>query len=245
MEQDAIDSLSRNLSGICSHRLKDWQKCTLCNVIMFENPHDALGDLPWDDLIIASPRMKQLDPAEIPDMIRRMKGENALLELDSRTKFRKHTEFIDAHFSQTSQLHASGPKESVVVNFRPNIQGDRDSVFPKVPYTTAQEFQSIAPSREGSDCEAPPETVKDPRIRIFLPPYGGKDIYMGIHRSVRARDLIIDILSKAKDLSEAINWRLRWAEDEEEGLPDYELPAIDGEQIVMDLNTTELCLSDN
>ena len=248
MGKDILDLLGRNLSECCPHRLKDWQKCTVCDAIFFDRPLDTIGDMPWDELIISSPRMKQPDLAELPDLIKRLTGENAILELDiSSNKIKSQSEYVNAHLLQVSKSHASGSSEqcAIEVRFSPNLQGDRESLFPKLPCRGEQRASKPDIQSGKVDQEPKPAYQQSPlpfRITIYLPPYTGEGIVVKLARAAVAGDLVLQIV-KDEDLDEGKKWSLRWTEDGE-GCPDYDLPAIADDQVVMDLNTKELCLSE-
>lgn len=247
MGKDILDLLGRNLSECCPHRLKDWQKCTVCDAIFFDRPLDTICDRPWDDLVISSPRMKQPDLAELPDLIKRLTRENAILELDIKSnKIKTQSEYVKAHLLQSSKSHESGSSEqrATEVRFSPNPQGDRELLFPKLPCRGERPFKPEIESGK-VDQEPKPAFQLSPLpflITIYLPPYSGEGIVVKLAQSAVSGDLIQQIV-KNEDLDEGKKWSLRWTEDGE-GCPDYDLPAIADDQIVMDLNTKELCLSE-
>ena len=235
MEEDLLDALGRN-SRRCTHKLRDFQKCNICNVILFDRPMDTLGEMPWHNLLIASPRMKEPSQDEIANIIKRFNGENALIELDAKTKFKKQSDYVEAHFAQSTKVHALNKrtKEGLSIAFKDNLRTARESLFPKV---------SIPPSPEKDAVESSTHNLFSTYvIKIYPPPYSGHAIELTIQSTVTAADLV-RLIVRERRLAESHNWRLRWVEDDESS-PDFDLPALEDNQVVAELNTTELCLSD-
>ncbi len=241
-------------AAVCPHNLKDLEKCDICNVIIFDRPLDSLKDIPFDDLMIASPRSRIPAEEDLPDLLKRLKGENALIELDSRTKFKKQKDYVHAHLAPAgSQSNAHEVKPSVV-HFVENANHEARSVlFPKIEIPGRQQtfesnsmtrLNSIATSQTTENNDAlvlvTGDSIGTARIKIHISPFNGDVAEIVVDSAVTVSQ-VINAIVDWKKLDMTCFWTLRWVEDEE-GHPDYDLPPIDMNQILTNLNATELCL---
>lgn len=204
--------------------------------------------------MIASPRMRVPNQADLPDLIKRLKGENALIELDAKTKFKKQKDYVQVHLSQA--LPPSGSNAELkpkTIQFVQNVQADRNTLFPKLQVPTRQEtdessnisrLNSVATSHasEASECLvlAHAEALKKHTVKVFLPPFDGTAVDVMVDDTVTIARLV-DALVHQQRLGRADPWCMRWSEDED-GTPDFDLPLLGSTQLVADLNASELCL---
>jgi hypothetical protein len=240
----------------CPHELKDLEYCQICDVIIYDRPLDSLKELPFSDLMIASPRSRVPTTQELPDLLKRLKGENALIDLDSRTKFRKQKEYVQAQISQSSGPHpgTSVPEvKPTIVNFTENLSDDRDILFPKLHTPVRQQtFESNSMSRLNSFATSQAtdsnealilvsgDAVGTTRVKVYISPFDGDFVELVVDSAVTASQAINAIID-FKKLDMTSFWSLRWTEDED-GRPDFDLPPIDMVQTLTNLNAAELCM---
>lgn len=249
-----LETWARGGASLCPHNPKDMQKCEICNVIIYDRPLDSLKDIPFEDLMISSPRSKIPSEAELPDLIKRLKGENALIELDSRTKFKKQRDYVYAHIGPSnSQVGPSAEVKPTIVQFSENAFEDRAILFPKVELPVRQQtfesnsmtrLNSIATSQATDSNDAlilvSGDALGTARVKVYISPFDGDFVDIVVDSAVKVSQAINAIIDHKK-LDMTCFWTLRWAEDEE-GHPDFDLPPIDMNQLVTNLNANELCM---
>ena len=256
---DFLSQLSRVCATVCSHSVKDFERCELCNVLLFERPIDALRDIPFADLLVASPRYKPLSSRELEATIARMHAENEVIASDANTKFRKQIDFLNAQLEQASLSVPLTPGRDKRVNppivFQTNlVEEERGVMFPKVALDTFPSADlllkrdltsgvSIESTDENIINLASESSVSTSILRVFLPPYREDPLVVQVDGIISVEDVIEAILNRHGHLLDVrvAKWCLRWTEDDDTS-PDHDLPAVDSSQIVMILNAKELCL---
>ena len=202
--------------------------------------------------MIASPRMRIPDESELPDLIKRLNGENALIELDAKTKFKKQKDYVQVHISQAVPPQAESKPKTIL--FSENLRGERATLFPKLPVPVRQitnessdvsRVNSVATSRlsEPEDVLTlgRPSDLEKQTLKVFLPPFDGTFVNVIVDESVTVKVLMKAVMDHAK-LKRSEQWCMRWCEDDE-GSPDLDLPALDLDQPVTAFNVSELCIS--
>ena len=241
---------------LCPHELKDLEHCQIGDVIIYDRPLESLKELPFTDLMIASPRSRVPTEQELPDLLKRLKGENALIDLDSRTKFRKQKEYVQAQINQSTSSHpgASSPEvKPAIVTFTENISDDRVILFPKIDTPVRQQtfesnsmtrLNSIATSQATDSNDAlvmvSGDAIGTTRLRVYISPFDGDFVDLVVDSAVTVSQAINAIIDHKK-LDMTCFWSLRWTEDED-GRPDFDLPPIDMDQTITNLNAAELCM---
>ena len=246
-----LDMWARCGAVICPHDLRDMQRCITCNVIKFDRPLDALKDVPFEDLLLVSPRHRPIpNLGELAELTKRIKGENALIELDAKTHFKKQRDYVLASITNASkEMRTLSPTASKTIEFAPNIVGDRTLLFPReeirqldlrIKPSDAVSEREISPVEDISVIRlASTAAVNVVRVSIHRTPFGNSDpvkIEVGPGTTVAA------LIEAVNEPDTGKQYELRWTEDDEEPLPDYDLPAIDADQYVVDLNATDFCL---
>ncbi len=251
------DEWSRCGAFTCPHDLKDLERCRICNVIIYDRPLDSLKELPFSQLMIASPRSRVPSESELPDLLKRLKGENALIDLDSRTKFRRQKDYIQAQLSQVSTPTTGGPSgqstKPHVVTFEENISEDRAILFPKIDVPVRQQtfesnsmtrLNSIATSQATDSNDAlvlvSGDALGTTRLKVYLSPFDGDFVELVVDSAVTVAQTINAIIDHKK-LDMTCFWTLRWVEDDD-GRPDFDLPPVDSDQTIANLNASELCM---
>ena len=249
------DKWARCGAFTCTHQLKDLERCPECDVIIYDRPLDSLKEISFEDLMLASPRSRVPNESDLADLLKRLKGENALIELDSRTKFKKQKDYIQAHLSQAGQPSVSTETKPNVVVFSENVTVDRSILFPKMEVPIRQQtfesnnsvtrLNSIATSQgteNGTDAIilVSGDAAGTAQVKVFISPFQGDFVELVVDSAVTVSEAINAIVD-SKKLDMTCFWTLRWSEDEE-GRPDFDLPPIDMNQQITNLNATELCL---
>jgi hypothetical protein len=246
MESDPLDLWSRRGALICPHDLSDFTVCDICHIIKYDGSIDSVRDAPFDQLLIASPRLRVPTPDELPDIIKRMKGENALIELDSRTKFKKQRDFVLSSMSLGSSKDKAQDIESrpQIVHFKENLVKDRTELFPVVHCSppiveTIQVDSTRADINKLRLCSI--QTMNPIKVNIHI----FKDVREAVEAATDPNTLISELLEAVishKSLDRNIQWLVRWA-DEDDGIsPDLDLPPISGDQLIASLNVLDLCI---
>ena len=254
---DSVDRWARCDSGSCPHQLKDFQRCTICDVIIYDRPMDTLKDVPFEELLIASPRNRVPKDSELADITKRLKGENALIELDAKTKFKKQRDYVLTSLHQVSpgithrDVAARSATSQASIPFKQNATADMHLLFPKLEVATpplrlhgGDDLQSVTESIGDGE----PDTLNltdatslyTSQIRIHLPPFSGESIVVNVDSGVSAMELVEAVVVR-QGLDQSIGWYLRWTDDDD-ACPDFDLGIVDGDLQVMSLNATELCL---
>lgn len=248
-----MEAWTRGGAFACPHQLKDLERCDECTVIIYDRPLDSLKEMSFEDLMIASPRSRVPTEIELPDLLKRLKGENALIDLDSRTKFKKQKDYIQAHLGQVGGSSSAPETKPNVVVFSDNVSQDRAIIFPKMDLPIRQQtyesnsmtrLNSIATSQATESNEAlvmvSGDAIGTTRLKVHISPFVGDCIELVVDSAVTVSEAINAIID-SKKLDMTCFWTFRWTEDEE-GNPDFDLPPIDMNQTITNLNASELCL---
>lgn len=251
LPSDPVEMWARCGAIECPHDLKDMQRCTTCNVIKFDRPLDALKDVPFEDLLVSSPRHRPMpDMAELAEQTKRIKGENALIELDAKTHFKKQRDYVLASMANArKEPRTLSPTIPKTIEFTSNIVRDRTLLFPRdeirqfdlrIKPTDAVSEREISPVEDISVVRlASADEVNVVRVSVHRAPFGNSEpvrIDVGPGTSVAA------LIEAVNEPDTGKQYELRWTEDDEEPLPDFDLPAIDADQYVFALNATDFCL---
>ena len=255
-EPDFIDLHSSLGSLTCKHRLYNFEKCSKCNVILYDKPTDLLRDVTFEDLMIASPRRVPI-PSDLEAMVQRMREENIEIAKDAETKFKKQIDYVHA---QQEQDRINAPMtpgkdrgKNAAIVFEENIIADRATLFPKLHVSqiptenilltrglTVEVTEALGANIIDLTSEA---SVSTSTITVYLPPCmrePGTTICVQIDGTVVVEYMVEAILRRHTELA-SDKWCLRWIDDDEDA-PDFDLPPIDGDQFVLRLNANELCM---
>ena len=241
---DILEALGRSCADVCTHQIPNGEKCTVCNVILYEHD-DYMKEATFADLLISSPRRKApLNRESMEERMRRMDEIIKGLTVESNNPILRQKEYIAANLAKSQAVR------SRIVTFKNNANRSREVLFPKlVPERASQSEQSPQTIDHSTGilslaCSDSPTRL---RIRIVLPPFGPDSsiLVADVDDSVSGRELIDAIVSEEENrLDQSKSYVLRWVEDEEELVPDMDLPPVDSDQPLTSINTNVLCLCD-
>jgi hypothetical protein len=238
---DFLDILARTGSLTCRHVIPTGTKCSECNVILYDSV-EYVKDASFADLLVASPRRKRIDDQYIQGQMDMLRSLNDQLD---RSSIVYQREYIEANIAKT---RTARPR---VVTHSINSKSSRAALFPKIAPAHVDEFVSefadVPDVVVGVISLASADSPSRTRLQIILAPYGpdSAPVVVDIDESVSGADLIQRLLSEARlDLDAAKQYVFRWLEDEDEMVPDMDLPYIDPNQPLTSINTNVLCLCD-
>lgn len=237
----SVDKLSRVCSKVCTHKLGNLERCTICDVIIYDYG-TSLNSLTFDELLIASPRHVFPSNEEIEATTARILIEN---EQIAKTKFRYQIDQIQLEQSSSTQN-----VKSAVIQFAENADPEqRSQLFQKrtevpVPVKLRRTLTDEPKGKgEGNYINMQTDEISAPtlstQIQIILIHEGGEVINIDIHPSVTVDDVISAIIERKPHLSNQ-QWCIRWIDDD--GEPDFDLPPVDPETFVHSLNIAELSM---
>jgi hypothetical protein len=234
---DILDQLSRRGASICKHVIPHGEKCNACNILLYDSD-ETIKDASFADLLIASPRKKHaVDRSELQHRIRQIREQ-------LRTPMVYQKDYIEASIAKSMN------SRSRVITHKSNTILAREKLFPKILPVKADPPPKSEDSPQESTgiidltlCHSPSRM----RLRVLLPPYGLEvsPMIIDVDDSVSGRALIARLMSEEHlGLDSSRSYVLRWVEDEDEMLPDLDLPPIDPDQPLTSINTNVLCLCD-
>ena len=240
---DILEVLGRSCAEICSHQVLPGHKCTVCEVILYDDDR-YITEATFADLLIASPRKQAPVSAErLQNQMHRLEEISERLNADPKSIVYQK-EYIEANIAKSRAIRGR------VVPFKSNTVRSRETLFPK---SVSSSYEPVKPAIQSIDQStgiinlARSDSPNRLRLRIVLPPYGTESstIVVDVDESVSGRDLIDTIVSDdSSTLDSTRSYVLRWVEDEEELIPDMDLPPIDPDQPLTSINTNVLCLCD-
>lgn len=247
---DIIEKLSRRCYQVCPHLKgnREIERCPQCDVIVYDRYSYNIQDSPFDEILVASPRYKKLPDSEIVDITERFRAENELIAADLVAgKLRTQKEYIDAQIATSAPGKSTDTISIQTVSFKENVVSNLKDVFPKrdscrAPPTLLPRLTTpprIAEEETGISLGSP-SSLNRSQIRVYVDPFGPDDyVSVYIDPSVRVAEILGALMPQYKGV-------LRWVEEDEETnkfYPDYDLPTIDPDQLVVELGTTTLSLT--
>lgn len=253
---DVLTKLSRRCSQVCPHlrNTKDVARCAECNVVAYDRYNSNIQDDAFEDILVSSPRYRKLPDSEISNLVERFRIENQQIVTDIKSgKLRTQKEYIDAQLSGTSSGQLGEQSTMTSVEFEDNIELSLEELFPKlplIPETFPTMHQDVSPQSflveelDGLNL-ASSSSLNKAQIRVYVEPYGTND-YVGIYLddAVRVSDIQRALGHHNREYANSV---IRWAEDDttdkSKVYPDYDLPVIEGDQLVMALGVNKVCLT--
>lgn len=227
------------------------ERCTICDVVVYDRNSNTIQDAPFDDILVSSPRYRKLPESEIAGLVERFRVENQLIEADVKSgKLRSQKEYIDAQLAATSSGQTSDHVSMNCVRFKDNIESSLEELFPKLDLTTtiiSTPHKDVSPRTLADELDGlnlvSSSSSNRAQIRVYVEPYGTSD-FVGVFLddSVRVIDVLRALAQHNRDYANSV---LRWVEDDSDSrlAPDFDLPVIDEHQLVMTLGVNQVCLS--
>ena len=245
MQHDPLKIWSRRGALICPHNPSDFSRCDVCNVIKYDGSIESLRDVPFDQLLICSPTHRFPTPEELSDVIKRMKGENALIELDSRTKFKKQRDYVLGSLltGSAKDVSADSSSKPQIVHFKENMVKDRRELFVPVeekPTGVPIDFHSA--KVPGNVLRLTQEESVNPSlVRMHIFSEDALLIVVEVDGNTTISELRDGLICHLH-LNSSEEWVVRWADDDDVISPDFDLPPIDLQKSVVALNVQDLCI---